>query len=431
MNAVTPTGTVEAAGGVPSAPIRPEMERELRRLRFSDADVERAFRDDYVQRRMWLFRLNFWIGLAIQAPVSVRFVFVEDIPPTDPRFWIRLTVGVVSALIGLYLTRSPQRHHLVERYMVLYVLLIGGTLELLFARLPDGWTHLMVFLAAALLLPRHRVPAAALVAVSLIAFHILVAVLAVERPGAVLGESLPRVGLLTFFLLVAVYMVEHSARRDFLLLRLLGRERFASAVGQERRRIERDLHDGAQQRLVAGTMWLDVLDASLTSQRSQRVRESMQRIGDTFSGAIQDLRELTHGGIPTLLAREGLDAALAALVARAPGAVTLHGRAGGNLPGPAAAAAYFAVAEGLTNAARHSGASSIEVRVSRDDDRLCIEVADDGAGGAELGAGSGLLGLRTRVADQGGKLTLESPIGAGTLLRVELPLEPVPIAGGA
>jgi signal transduction histidine kinase len=407
------------------------MERELRRLRFSAADVERAFRDDYVQRRMWLFRLNFWIGLLIQVPVSVRFVFVDDVAPTDPRFWIRLTVGVVPALIGLHLTRSPERHHLVERFMVLYVLLIGGTLELLFAHIPDGWTHLMVFLPAALLLPRHRVPAAALVAVTLIAFHVLVALVDLEDPGAVLGESLPRNGLLAFFLLIAAYMVEHSARRDFLLLRLLGQERFAGAVAQERRRIERDLHDGAQQRLVAGTMWLDVLDASLTPQRSQRVRESMQRIGDTFSGAIEDLRELTHGGMPTILAREGLDAALAALVARAPGPVALHGRVGSNLPGPTAAAAYFAAAEGLTNALRHSGAGSIELRVSREDGRLRLEVADDGAGGAELGAGSGLLGLGTRVADQGGNLTLESPKGAGTLLRVELPLEPAPIAGSA
>jgi signal transduction histidine kinase len=126
--------------------------------------------------------------------------------------------------------------------------------------------------------------------------------------------------------------------------------------------------------------------------------------------------------VPTALIEEGLDSALAALVDRTPGTVVLHGRAGSGLPPTVAAAGYFAAAEGLTNAIRHSGARQVELAVVREPDRLRIEVRDDGIGGAHMDRGSGLRGLRDRLAEHDGSLTLESPPDAGTVLAIELPV---------
>jgi len=212
------------------------------------------------------------------------------------------------------------------------------------------------------------------------------------------------------------------------LLRLMsGRSRVESArimaaVGTERRRIERDLHDGAQQRLVAVALWCDVLRESLGEAHASRAREVIERMSHELDGAIAELRELTSGGVPTALIEEGLDSALAALVDRTPGTVVLHGRAGSGLPPTVAAAGYFAAADGLTNAIRHSGARQVELAVVREPDRLRIEVRDDGIGGAHMDRGSGLRGLRDRLAEHDGSLTLESPPDAGTVLAIELPV---------
>jgi len=198
--------------------------------------------------------------------------------------------------------------------------------------------------------------------------------------------------------------------------------RILAAVGTERRRIERDLHDGAQQRLVAVALWCDVLRESLGDAHALRAREVIERMSRELDGAIAELRELTSGGVPTALIEEGFDAALAALAERTPGTVILRGRAGGRVPAPVAAAGYFAAAEGLTNAIRHSRARQVELVVTRVPDRLRIEVRDDGIGGADMDRGSGLRGLHERLAEHGGSLTLESPAGGGTVLAIELPV---------
>ncbi|MDQ6745198.1 MAG: ATP-binding cassette domain-containing protein [Actinomycetota bacterium] len=197
--------------------------------------------------------------------------------------------------------------------------------------------------------------------------------------------------------------------------------RILAAVDTERTRIERDLHDGAQQRLVAIALWCDVLEAELADVPSVRAREVIERMSRELDGAIADLRELTSGGVPAPLIEQGLDAALAALAERTPGTVVINGSAGGGLPPSVAAAGYFAAAEGLTNALRHSRAREVELRVLRGSDRLRIEVRDDGIGGAQLDKGSGLRGLRERLAEHHGGLSLESPPGGGTVLVVELP----------
>jgi signal transduction histidine kinase len=203
------------------------------------------------------------------------------------------------------------------------------------------------------------------------------------------------------------------------------RAALADAVAVERRRIERDLHDGVQQRLVAMALWFDVLAANLGDARTDRAREVINRMSLALDGAIAELRELTHGAPPAVLINEGLDLALAALVERTPDTIALHGRAGAGVPPTVAAAGYFAAAEGITNAVRHSRAGAIELEVAREGDRLLIEVRDDGIGGARLDGGSGLRGLADRLAELGGGLTLESPPGAGTRLRFELPASSV------
>lgn len=404
--------------GLSSATLTPDQDSELRRLRFRQRATEGAFVRDYVRRRMWQFRLYFYFGLAVQVPVTIKIWYVDDGPgPGQPVFWLRLALGVGLALVGLRLTRSARAEQYVEWYLFGYVLVIGFFLELVYLNLPNGWVHLAVFLPAALLLARLRFVPALVVAVALLTWHAAVGLANPDSPGAQLGQSLPWTVLIAAFLLTGVYMVEHSARRDFLLVRLLHQERFAGVIAGERRRIERDLHDGAQQGLVAATMWLDVLDAALSQRRDAEVREALEQLSGSLADAMRELRELTHGGVPSLLAEQGLDAALGALVARAPRAVRLEGTSRPDLPVPLACAAYFAAAEGLTNATRHSGASSIVVSIAQDDEHLTVEVRDDGSGQASLDAGSGLVGLRERVTQQGGVMTLHSRAGQGTTLR--------------
>jgi signal transduction histidine kinase len=376
---------------------------------------------------MWQFRVYFYVGLVVQVPVTFKLWYLDDGPgPGHPVFWLRLALGVGLAVTGLRLTRSARAEQWVEWFLFGYVLVIGMALELVYLDLRNGWVHLAVFLPAALLLPRLRFLPAVGIAVALHGWHVVVGLARPDSPGTQLGQSLPWTALIAAFLLTGVYMVEHSARRDFLLVRLLHQERFASLIEGERHRIQRDLHDGAQQGLVAATMWLDVLDATMPRRRSAGTREAMEQLAAALSAVVRELREFTHGGIPSTLENEGLDAALAALVARAPRVVRFEGGSRPDLPLPIACAAYFAAAEGLTNAARHSGAQEISVLVNQTSQGLTIEVRDNGCGRASFGRGSGLTGLRERVAEQGGTLTLDSRVGSGTALRAVFPSGALP-----
>ena len=203
---------------------------------------------------------------------------------------------------------------------------------------------------------------------------------------------------------------------------VLTRTRAAAADAQtnELRRIERDLHDGAQARMVAVTMDLGLAQEKLDDDpvAARALVASAQAEART---AIADLRRLVGGIAPAVLTDRGLDAALSALVASCRIPVSLDVRLGPRLPDAVEVAAYFVVSEALVNAQKHADAASATVHVRRQADTLAVEVADDGRGGAAVGAGSGLSGLRDRVAALDGTLVVTSPPGGPTIVRAEIP----------
>jgi signal transduction histidine kinase len=188
----------------------------------------------------------------------------------------------------------------------------------------------------------------------------------------------------------------------------------------ERRRIERDLHDGAQQRLVALAMDLGMAKERFDTD-PEGARELVVGAHEEAKAAIAELRQLVQGFRPAVLEDRGLDAALSAIVARVPIPVTLQVDVG-RRPTPAIeSAAYFIVAEALTNVTKHAEASRASVTIARRADRLAIEVTDDGQGGADVTAGTGLQGLAERVHALDGSFQVLSPVGGPTTLLVELP----------
>ncbi|MFF5960079.1 sensor histidine kinase [Streptomyces luteogriseus] len=199
------------------------------------------------------------------------------------------------------------------------------------------------------------------------------------------------------------------------------RVRLVDAFEAERRRIERDLHDGAQQRLVALTMTLGLarLDAP-PGPLADQLATAHQEAG----AALAELRELIHGIHPKVLADYGLEAAVADAADRSAVPVDIDLELPGRLPTAVEAAAYFVVCEALANVGRHSGASRVEVSGGHRDGRLLLRIRDDGCGGARAGQGSGLTGLADRVSVLDGRLSLTSPPGGPTLLRVEIPCDP-------
>ncbi|MET8030147.1 sensor histidine kinase [Streptomyces avermitilis] len=198
------------------------------------------------------------------------------------------------------------------------------------------------------------------------------------------------------------------------------RVRLVDAFEAERRRIERDLHDGAQQRLVALTMTLGLarLDAP-----PGPLADQLAKAHEEAGKALEELRELIHGIHPKVLADYGIEAAVADAADRSVVPVDVALELPGRLPQAVEAAAYFVVCEALANVAKHSGASRAEVSGGHRDGRLVLEVHDDGAGGANAADGSGLTGLADRVSVLDGRLALSSPPGGPTLLRVEIPCE--------
>ncbi|MEV8594361.1 sensor domain-containing protein [Streptomyces sp. NPDC052012] len=199
------------------------------------------------------------------------------------------------------------------------------------------------------------------------------------------------------------------------------RVRLVDAFEAERRRIERDLHDGAQQRLVALTMTLGL--ARLDAPPGPLVDQLAKAHGEA-EGALRELRELIHGIHPQVLADYGLEAAVADAADRSAVPVDVELGLSERLPASVEAAAYFVVREALANVARHSGARRAWVSGGHRDGRLVLEIGDDGRGGARAGAGSGLTGLADRVSVLDGRLSLSSPAGGPTLLRVEIPCTP-------
>jgi signal transduction histidine kinase len=200
------------------------------------------------------------------------------------------------------------------------------------------------------------------------------------------------------------------------------RARLADAFEAERRRIERDLHDGAQQRLVSLTLQLGL--ARLDLPPDSPAARSVAAAHEQAKQLMAELRELIHGIQPQVLTDLGLPAALGELTDQSPVPVAVDARLPGRLPGPIENTAYFVAAEALTNVAKHSGATAASVAAREHDGVLTIEISDNGHGGADPGRGTGLTGLADRAAVTGGRMLLSSPDGGPTLLRVELPCRP-------
>ena len=200
------------------------------------------------------------------------------------------------------------------------------------------------------------------------------------------------------------------------------RTRVVAAADQARRRIERDLHDGTQQRLVSLVLDLRAAQAAVPPELPE-LRAKLTRVADGLTGALEDLRELSRGIHPAVLSEGGLAPALKALARRSAVPVELEVEVPARLAEPVEVAAYYVVSEALANTDKHANASVIHVRVQAGDDRLQLSVRDDGVGGATPGRGSGLVGLTDRVQALGGTITIHSPAGQGTRLQIDLPVQ--------
>ncbi|GCD97478.1 sensor histidine kinase [Embleya hyalina] len=192
------------------------------------------------------------------------------------------------------------------------------------------------------------------------------------------------------------------------------------AHAAELRRIERDLHDGTQNRLLAVVMHLGLIERALERDPEQ-APPLVRRARQAATGALDELREVVRGIYPPILDERGLDGAVAALAARSPVPCVVDTACLGRAPAAVETAAYFIVAEALNNVARHSRAEHVGVRLANEEGTLVIEVEDDGRGGADERAGSGVVGMRRRADALDGRVTLRSPAGGPTRLRAELP----------
>ena len=219
-----------------------------------------------------------------------------------------------------------------------------------------------------------------------------------------------------FARLVSVALANEEAREQL----AASRARLVSTADEERRRLERNLHDGAQQRLVSLSLSLRHARGQLSSDPAT-ADELLAAASAELDVALEELRELARGIHPAVLTDRGLAPALQALVERAPLPVELDVPRDERLPSRVEAAAYYLVSEALANVAKYAGASGVEVIVAREDRFALIEIADDGIGGADPQNGSGLRGLSDRIEALDGTLSVESPPGGGTTIRARIP----------
>jgi signal transduction histidine kinase len=199
------------------------------------------------------------------------------------------------------------------------------------------------------------------------------------------------------------------------------RVRIVEAADEQRRKIERDIHDGAQQRLVALALELRTAQRRLGGDLDPEVGAVLEQAVGELQVAVSELRELARGVHPAILTEEGLGPALESIAGRMPLPVTVDSVPAERLPPEIEAAAYFVACEALANAVKHARATGVTIRADRVDGTLVVEVVDDGRGGADIGAGSGLRGLADRVEAYGGQLEVASRPGSGTRVRAELP----------
>jgi signal transduction histidine kinase len=218
--------------------------------------------------------------------------------------------------------------------------------------------------------------------------------------------------------LVAMAIANAESRAEL----AASRARVIAAADQTRRQIERDLHDGAQQRLVSLALRLRSAEAAVPPELGDAHSE-LARVGAELNGILEELREMSRGIHPAILSEGGLGPALRTLARRSAVPVELEVEAESRLPEPVEVTAYYVVSEALTNAAKHASASTVHVAVRALDGVIQLAVRDNGVGGADPRRGSGLVGLKDRVEASGGTMTVESRSGEGTSLVVELPLE--------
>jgi len=200
------------------------------------------------------------------------------------------------------------------------------------------------------------------------------------------------------------------------------RSRIVEASDAERRRVERNLHDGAQQRLVALSLALRRAQAQLPPEAAPATAAALEGASEQLATAMAELRELAKGIHPAILTEAGLGPALRSLARESPVEVAVRLDLADDLADPISVAAYFVVAEALTNVAKYAAASHVDLAAETDAHELRIEINDDGVGGADPAAGSGLRGLTDRVAALGGRLDIRSPAGGGTRVVARLPL---------
>jgi PAS domain S-box-containing protein len=202
---------------------------------------------------------------------------------------------------------------------------------------------------------------------------------------------------------------------------IVSRARIVAAGDEARRRIERNLHDGTQQRLVALGLDIQTLNDGVPSDL-QQTKSGLERLGDELEAVLEDVRELSHGLHPGLLAQAGLGPSLRALARRSPIPVKLDVNISERPSESTETAVYYVISEALANAAKHAHASDVSVALTTSGSEIRAVIEDDGRGGAEAGAGSGLIGLIDRVEALGGRFALDSPPGHGTRISIEMPL---------
>jgi GAF domain-containing protein len=228
------------------------------------------------------------------------------------------------------------------------------------------------------------------------------------------GERLER-----FSELVATAIANTDSRAEL----AASRKRIVAASDEARRRIERDLHDGTQQRLVSLGLAIRAAETNVPPEQSG-LRSELSRVASGLGNAVAELQEISRGIHPAILAQGGVAPALRTLARRSTIPVELEVTTGARLPEPIEVAAYYVASEALANTAKHAHASHIEMSLERRDTGLLLEIRDDGVGGADPTGGSGLLGLSDRVEALGGSIRIQSQPGNGTSITVELPLEP-------
>jgi signal transduction histidine kinase len=242
-----------------------------------------------------------------------------------------------------------------------------------------------------------------------------VAVAASSQPDPLPAGSEDRVA--NFTELVGTAIANADSRAEL----TASRARIVTASDEARRRLERDLHDGVQQRLVSLALMLRAAQDRVPADRDE-LRESLAQVGEGLAGALKELQEISRGIHPAILSEGGLGPALKTLARRAPLPVEITVRADERLPERVEVAAYYVVAEALANVAKHADATSAYVDVEARNGVLKLRVRDDGSGGADPARGSGLIGLTDRVEALGGTIDVVSPVGEGTSLLATLPV---------